>query len=225
MSCQSLRNVPHQKLDLALSDLEPIEDIKKRSRLKQALHRYYEANIPVKYWNLEMKRDFTGGKDLLVYYDDITKDILAIYKRGIAICFAGSFGVGKTMLATNILKRALEKGFSGLYVNLNDIISAMKSHEQFQARQELLQTDFLIIDEFDPRYMSSQASSDFYGRTLEDILRNRTQNKLPIIMCTNSPNPNLSFEGSLQQSISSLFNLVDLVPFLGEDYRPKEGIS
>lgn len=127
-----------------------------------------------------------------------------------------------TLLVTNVLKRALEKGYSGLFVNLNDIISAMTSGEQFKARQELLKTDFLVIDEFDPRYMANKASSDFYGRVLEDLLRNRTQNTLPILMCTNSPNPNLSFEGSLQQSISSLFNYVDLVPSLGEDYRPKE---
>ena len=224
MQCQALRNIPRLKLDLALAELEYEEDIKLRSVKKKALHRYFEANIPVKYWNLEMRRDFTGDKALLQYYEKLTEDLSGIYKRGVAVCFAGNFGIGKTMLVTNVLKRALEKGYCGLFVNLNDIISAQKSSEQFHARQELLRTDFLVVDEFDPRHMAvTQASTDFYGRVLEDVLRNRTQNRLPILMCTNSPNPNLSFEGALQQSISSLFNYVDLVPSLGEDYRPKEG--
>jgi len=224
MQCQALRNIPRLKLDLALADLESVEDLRLKAIKKKVLHRYYEANVPVKYWDLEMRRDFTGDKALLKYYDKLTEDISGIYKRGVAVCFAGNFGIGKTMLVTNVLKRAVEKGHSGLFVNLNDIISAQRSGEQFHARQELLRTDFLVVDEFDPRYMAStQASTDFYGRVLEDVLRNRTQNRLPILMCTNSPNPNLSFEGSLQQSITSLFNYVDLVPTLGEDYRPKEG--
>lgn len=225
MPCQALRNVPHKKLDLAIEDLSSIEDPKTKNVKKKMLHKYYEANIPVKYWSLEMKRDFAGGKNILEYYSQITEDITSTYKKGLAACFAGSFGVGKTMCSTNILKRATEKGFSGLFVNLNDIISALKSNEQFQARQELLQTDFLVIDEFDSRYMSTQASSDFYGRTLEDVLRSRIQNRVPIILCTNNPNPTMSFEGTLQQSISSLFNNVDIFPFFGEDYRVKEGLS
>jgi DNA replication protein DnaC len=223
MQCQALRNVPRLKLDMALSDLENEKDNKLKSIKKKALHRYFEANIPVKYWNLEMTRDFTGDRSLLEYYNRLTNDITESYKKGIAVCFSGNFGCGKSFLVTNVLKRSIEKGYSGLFVNLNDIISSMKSGEQFQARRELLKVDFLVIDEFDPRYMANQASSDFYGRVLEDVLRNRTQNRLPILMCTNSPNPNLSFEGILQQSISSLFNYVDLVPSLGEDYRPKEG--
>ncbi len=223
MPCQALRNIPHLKLDLYLQDLNKEENDQQRLVKKKAIHRYYDANIPVKYWDLEMKRDFTGDKFLLQYYEKLTEDLTVSYKSGIAICLAGNYGTGKTMLVTNILKRALEKGYSGLFVNLNDIISATRSAEAFKSRQELLQTDFLVIDEFDPRYMANQASSDFYGRVLEDVIRHRTQNRLPILMCTNSPNPTMSFEGALQQSISSLFNYVDLVPSLGEDYRPKEG--
>ena len=111
---------------------------------------------------------------------------------------AGSFGIGKTLAVTNILKQALAKGYSSLYVTLEDIITAVRSKAYFEARQELLTINFLVIDELDPRYMATDASADFHGRLLESVLRHRTGNKLPLFLCTNtiSPttNPKMEFE-------------------------------
>jgi len=223
IQCQALRNVPRAKLDIALEELE--EKIEKKERLavlKQAYHRYYDANIPVKYWGLEMLVHFNGDSSLMEEYNRLAKDIKAIYKNGVSICLAGRYGIGKTMMATNVLKRALEKGYSGLYLNLNDILSSMKSKESYAARKEIITTDFLIVDEFDPRYMATESASDFYGRMLEDILRNRSQNNLPLILCTNSPNPTGAFGGAIQESVNSLFNYVDIIPVFGTDYRENE---
>jgi DNA replication protein DnaC len=221
MPCQALRTVPRNKLDIALEDIEKIEDPVKRNIVKKAYHRYFEANIPVKYWSLEMEKHFNGDNSVLEQYQAF-KDIAFIYRNGLSICFVGSFGRGKTMLVTNILKRALEKGFSGLYVNLNDIMSAVKSKEAHEARKEILTVDFLVVDEFDPRYIATEIASDFYGRTLEDILRNRSQNKLPLILCSNSSKPFESFNGAIQESVNSLKNYVDVIPLFGSDYRIEE---
>ena len=79
--CLALRNVPRQKLDIALADLKSIENDSVRSVRKKALHRYFEANIPVKYWDLEMKRDFIGDKSLLLYYNKFTEDIPGAYAQ------------------------------------------------------------------------------------------------------------------------------------------------
>ena len=87
------------------------------------------------------------------------------------------------------------------------------------ARQKLLEADFLAIDEFDSRHMGSDAASELYGRILENVFRTRVQNKLPIIMCTNSPNVIESFSGSLKQSIESLMNYTETVPIIGKDFR------
>lgn len=222
MQCQALRTIPKTKLRLVLEDIDNlnVNDVQKNV-LKKAYGRYFEANIPVKYWSIEMN-DFKGDEYVKKEYENISKDLDKFYKNGEFLCFSGSFGLGKTTVVANILKRALQKGYSGLYLNLNDIISAMKSKESYLARKELIMTDFLVVDEFDPRYMATDAASDFYGRMLEDILRNRNQNILPLLMCTNSPNPTNVFSGILQESISSLFNYVDVIPVLGEDYRVKE---
>jgi len=93
---------------------------------------------------------------------------------------------------------------------------------KMSARNELLMVDFLVIDEFDPRFMPTASSSDLFGRIMEDVFRCRAQNKLPIFMCTNSPNIAGSFEGSIGLSLSSLMNYVSMIPVLGKDFR-KEG--
>lgn len=223
MLCQALRNVPESKLNIELSQIDSeFDDLEKRAAIKKAFHRYYEANIPIKYWRLDMRKHFTGDANILAYYEEMVSDIPSLYRKGTSICFAGNHGLGKTMVSTNVLKRALEKGYSGLYVNLTDIISIMKTYDSFAARKDLIQTDFLVVDEFDPRYMPTESASDFYGRVFEDILRNRSQNKLPIILCSNSPNPVEAFKGSIKEGISSLWNYVDLVPVFGKDFRAQQ---
>lgn len=173
-----------------------------------------------------MDLHFKGDGILLEKYREITTDIRKTYSAGTAICFAGSHGLGKTMTCCNVLKRAVEKKYSALYVNLNDIVSVMltrDSEERSTARRELLLVDFLVIDEFDPRYMSNDKASDLFGKILEEIFRTRAQNGLPILMCTNSPNVVDSFTGPIKQSISSLMSTVKTVAVLGKDYRPQLG--
>lgn len=169
-----------------------------------------------------MDRDFHGDDVLLEKYKEITLDIRKSYQDGVAYCFAGSHGLGKSMLVCNILKRAVEKNYSCLYVNLNDIVSltvSQNSEDRTLARRELLLVDFLAIDEFDPRWMSSEKGSDLFGKVLEEIFRTRHQNGLPILMCTNSPNVVESFSGPIKQSISSLMSCVKTIAVLGKDYR------
>jgi len=187
-----------------------------------AILRYAEANIPVEYWNLSMKENFHGFSGLLKKYNQISSDISSTYKNGFNICFAGSHGLGKTFTSVSILKYAALKGYSCFYTNLGDIISNIAGNnveDKVFVRKELMMLDFLVIDEVDPRYIASDQAADLYGRILEDIIRARIQNKLPIIMCTNSPNVVGTFNGPLQKSIASLMKLVEVMPVLGADYR------
>ena len=128
-----------------------------------------------------------------------------------------------TMACANILKEAAKKGYQCLYVTLSDIVANAVSHasDKYIARKELMMIDFLVIDEFDGRHMGSGAGAELYGRLLEDILRKRIENKLPLFMCTNSVSVVDSFEGELRQSIGSLMSCVEVVPILGPDFRQK----
>ena len=234
----ALSNIPKRKITIALEDtLKNCEkcsssNIKltnachKCNVINDALQRYAKSNIPIRYWRLEFDNSFKGDGLLRKKYEEITSNLSKTYKEGKCICFAGSWGLGKTLTVSAILKRAVETGYSGLYVTLNDIVSNMistTSEDKSIATKELLMVDFLVIDEFDPRYMGSSQASDLFGRTMEYIFRTRVQNMLPTFLCTNSPNIVESFSGSIKKSIDSLMNYTEMVPVLGKDMR-KEGL-
>jgi DNA replication protein DnaC len=218
VDCETCSVKKHVKLDAGLCD---------KCRIKnKAISRYAESNIPVKYWNLEMNTHFKGDAVLKQKYEEVIKDIVKSYKDGVSYCFAGGHGLGKTMVCCNILKRVVEKGLSGMYVNLSDIVAVMLSRDsddRYIARKELLTVDFLVIDEFDPRYMSNDKASDLFGKILEEIFRTRHQNGLPIFMCTNSPNVQESFVGPIKTSITSLMSTMKTVAVLGKDFRISGG--
>ena len=168
--------------------------------------------------------NFKGRPPLKKFYDQYISNINDVYENGMTICLAGSHGVGKTMTATNILKYIVQKNYTGMYSTLEDIVNVILDaprEDKFFAKKELCITDFLIIDEFDNRFFNSENSAELFGKTFEYIFRNRLQNKLPTIICTNSPNVLESFNGAIKQSIESLFNSVKTVAVIDEDFRRK----
>jgi len=172
-----------------------------------------------------MEAHFYGNPRLKKIYEQVIGDLSKAYNEGIKLCLAGTHGVGKTMACCCMLKRAVEEGFSGLYLTLSEIVSTLSTapnEHKTDTNRAILMVDFLLIDEFDPRYVGSANAADLYGRMLEPTLRHRVQNKLPLFLCTNSPNVLNTFSGALKTSLSSLMNMVKIIPITGEDFRGKE---
>lgn len=225
---RALNNVPAKKLQDKLETVKEGPDAPDAKNLKMiAYNRYSESNIPLEYWDLKMDKDFIGDPSLKEKYEEYTANLKQSYQTGSSFCLAGGHGVGKTMTMSCILKKASQKGYSCLYTTLSDIVTVLTQapgEDKFLARQELIKVDFLVIDEFDPRFMASDNAADLYARSLEGVFRTRGQNKLPTLMCTNSPNVVKSFHGPLQASISSLMKgYVKEFPVFGDDYRKREG--
>lgn len=223
---KSLNNIPQKKLRAALDAVEnSADDLQTKSVKLTAINRYAESNIPIEYWTLRMDRDFTGDQRLLNKYNEYVADLKSSYTEGSSLCLAGSHGLGKTMTSTCVLKKASQKGYSCLYTTLSDIVSALTSagmEDKYDARRELVLVDFLVIDEFDSRFMPSENAADLYARSLESVFRTRSQNRLPTLMCTNSPNVVESFNGQLKASIDSLMKgYMKVFPVLGSDFRKK----
>lgn len=224
---RALNNIPAKKLQDKLEAVKESTEAPDVKNLKLiAYNRYYESNIPLEYWDLKMDKDFIGDPRLKQKYDEYILDLKQSYQTASSFCLAGGHGVGKTMTMTCILKKACQKGYSCLYTTLSDIVAVMTQapgEDKFISRQELNKVDFLVIDEFDPRFMASDNAADLYARSLEGVFRTRGQNKLPTLMCTNSPNVVQSFHGPLQASISSLMKgYVKVFPVLGEDVRGRK---
>lgn len=192
--------------------------------LNSILQRFASANIPVRYWRLKMS-EFIGPSALKKLYEETVVNLDESYKNGLSFCLTGSHGVGKTMTVTSILRSALAKGYSGHYTTLNQIVLSLTSQSdesRMDIKRSYTSVDFLVIDEFDPRHMGSDNASDLFGRILEDIFRTRVQNNLPTFMCTNSPNVQESFQGSIKTSISSLMSYVKEIPVIGKDLRKEK---
>lgn len=224
---RAINNIPKNKLNEFLENIKNgDEDVKIKNLKLTAINRYAESNIPIEYWTLKMENDFYGDKNLLKKYDDYVLDLKQSYISGNSICFAGLHGLGKTMTISCILKKASQKGYSCLYTTLSDIVNVLtqaSGEDKFIARRELTMVDFLAIDEFDSRFMPSDNAADLYARTLENVFRTRSQNKLPTLMSTNSPNIVESFHGPLKQSVDSLMKgYLKVFPVMGEDFRKKK---
>jgi len=223
---KALNNIPSRKLKAFLESIdEGSESQEKKVYSKIAINRYAESNIPIEYWSLKMEHDFHGDPRLLKKYQEYTASLRDSYINGTSICLVGGHGVGKTMMVTCVLKKACQKGFSCLYSTLGDIVNTTTQsfgEDRFLARRELAMVDFLVIDEFDPRFMATENAADLYARSLEGVFRARSQNKLPTLMCSNSPNVVESFSGKLKDSIESLTKgYLSIFPVLGEDFRKK----
>lgn len=223
---KSLNSIPSRKLQETITSIQNSDEETKSKNVRLiAINRYAESNIPIEYWFLKMEKDFQGDKRLYDKYIEYTTDLKSSYTNGTSICFAGLHGVGKTFVVSSILKKASSKGYTCLYTTLSDMVSVLISssnEDKFVARRELMMVDFLVIDEFDPRFMPTENAADLYARNLENIFRNRSQNKLPTLMCTNSPNVVESFSGPLKASIDSLMKgYLKVFPVFGEDFRKK----
>ena len=232
-SNQVFLNIPRKKLNDALEDIFKAQSKNnvltfEGTILSEVFQKYYDSNIPVDFWWRDVVNDFIGPKILKSFYDSFTKDIKESFKKGKNACLAGKHGTGKTFTVSCILKRVVETGnYSALYVNLTDIIHVLLTgipEVKVQARETLLNVDFLVIDEVDSRFMGSDNAADLFGRILEPIMRTRIQNHMPLIICTNTVKIQESFSGPLQASIESLMNVIKLIPIIGgEDARKKVG--
>jgi len=221
---KALNNIPNKKLQDILSSIQnSAEDEKVKAVKLMAINRYADSNIPIEYWNLKMEKDFVGDARLKKKYDEYVLDVKNSYINGNSLCLAGSHGLGKTMATTCILKKACHKGFSCLYTTLSDVVSILtqaNNEDKFLARRELIMIDFLVIDELDERFMATENAADLYARSLEGIFRTRSQNKLPTLICTNSPNIIECFTGNLKISLNSLMQgYMEFFPVFGNDIR------
>lgn len=221
---KTLNNIPRSKLNAILEKIHSSnKSDDQKSIIITAFNRYFESNVPVDYWTFKMDSSFKGPAKLLEVYNDYSINLDSNFLQGKSLCLAGTHGVGKTTFSSCLLKKAIDKGYSALYTTLSDTVSALTSapyEEKFHARKELCMVDFLVIDEFDSRFIPTENAAELYARTLEIIFRTRIQNKLPTILCTNSPNILETFSGTLKASIESLFvGYLKIIPVIGQDFR------
>lgn len=194
------------------------------AKICKLIDEMFEANIPVGYWFLTMK-GFQGAPKLKKIYDEYVENLQDKYMDGKSICFAGNQGTGKTMSSICILKEAIKKGFSTYYTTASDILNNMTDYKNnSELRKRLRTTDFLVIDELDSRFFTSDSVKELFSGIYENVFRYRAHNTMPTIMCTNEIEGVLKvFHGPGVQSIESLNHQYLVVhPVVGQDFRKRQ---
>lgn len=181
-----------------------------------------EANIPAGYWLLNMK-NFEGPEILKQHIIDYTENLDKNYSVGNSFCLAGNQGTGKTMSSICVLKAAIKKNYTAYYLTASDLLSELTSGKNYELRQKIKNVDFLLIDELDSRFFSSDATKILFSGIYENIFRSRCHNLLPTIICTNETEEILNvFYGSAVAAISSLNQqYLKIFPVVGKDFRRK----
>lgn len=190
----------------------------KLSRFKS----YASSGIPMNYWDLSLK-DFQGDKNFKKFLINKVSDIQKMYEDGCSLAFIGNLGTGKTYAASCILKMAIVNGFSASYINMSDIVTEIVSGNVNNAKflNDLVSVDFLVIDEFDKRYIfPSEKAERLFGQNLEYVLRNRFQNYMPTILCSNTQNIDDVLSEDFSRAFSSLRSkYMKVIYVAGKDFR------
>jgi len=182
------------------------------------------AGLPPKYWEftLDSLDPLSPGVEDVKKY--VAKLPLA-YKEGQGIFAHGKNGNGKTLCACIIAKEALKQGYTVRFTRLGTIISAFSQtlYDQSgreQLEQDILDVDFLIIDDVDKDYMAKD--SKYIDSILDELFRTRADKRLPVIMTGNKTISDIfaAREGTTGRSLLSLFdeNLLSIL-FMGKDHR------
>jgi DNA replication protein DnaC len=181
---------------------------------------YAESGIPLVYWDKAMK-DFQGDKRFKEDVTDIISDIDKFYSEGKSIALVGNLGTGKSYAGCAILRKALVSGYTGIYIQMVEIINGVLSKQDSNLLNELATIDFLMIDEFDPRHVfNSEKVERIFGSTLEYLLRTRFQNKLPTILCSNAADIDDVLSSDFAKAFSSLKSMYLTELYVsGKDFR------
>ncbi len=195
--------------------------VKCRKKISR-ITKYAVAGIPIDYWLLPFK-NFSGDPNFKKAISSRIRNIDGLYAKGESLGFVGNLGTGKTYAACCLIKKAIVSGYEAKYVNMSDVVNGLvsKSSDNSQYLSELMNVDFLVIDEFDKRWVfPSEKSEQLFGQTLEHILRSRFQNQMPTILCSNTENIDDVLSDDFSRAFSSLRQqYMKIFIVAGRDFR------
>jgi len=189
-----------------------------------------KANIPKKYielsWeDLDHPQIQQDKKNIKKYAENIEK----FYDKSFGLFLYGQAGLGKTALGSIILNAAIKKRFSIYYIefqNLLDFFTARwnksgteREDNKNAFNKKILYKDFLMIDN-----LGRETKTKINLKALEQVVRFRTNNGLPIIFTSNLSvkkfcNKYKSNGGNVLFSLLS--GSVKKIKLEGFDYRKK----
>jgi len=149
------------------------------------------AGIPLQFvnWNLN-NLDNPQARGTVKEVEEYIEFLKDNYERGKGLYIHGIIGNGKTTLASIVLNYAIDLGYSGSFMTLDQCMNLLRGREEGTVVSEVkleiedIWVDFLVIDELNNKYNLKPTAS--VRSTLEELLRSRSNRLLPTIITSNS---------------------------------------
>ena len=146
------------------------------------------------------------------------KDYLGKYQTGDSLLMIGTYGTGKTHLATAIANALLEDGVPALYDTWAGHLQRLKDEFANGERRHLAlmkKVDVLIIDD-----LGKDKLTEWNNEVLFEVINYRYEHRKPVVITTNATPREL--EERNPAVYSRLCEMCELVTMTGRDYRKEK---
>ena len=181
----------------------------------------HDSHLPRLYWNKKVC-DFEGDKKAVDIVHEYMTNLESNLSKGLGLYLQGTHGIGKTLLASYILKQGLKIGKQSKFYYYTDMLNVFSdSWKDDEAKQEIetdiMQSDLLVIDDLGKEIIGK---SNFSITSLDSVLRKRVGNLKSIILTSNLDK--LDVKDVYGKAIIDLFNeSLKEVHVIGDSYRGK----
>lgn len=175
----------------------------------------WEACIPKTFWNV-VSNDVTHNKQVfrkvVVPYRKRWKVAL---RNGYSLLFVGDNGAGKSLFTSYILTQMIKRGLSVYYTTLAQLdIDIKKSFrdKEFETRlEQMLESDFLAIDELGKAKFKAD---DYLSSRLEHLLKKRYDDGDPVLLASNISHDDLCkmYGSTFESMIEGKYRIISLEP-------------
>lgn len=130
-------------------------------------------NLPFELWNTRLAEVPESARAMVGNY---VKNIREMARRGAGLILGGDAGVGKTGIASLILKRSRACGYSGYFVSVWELRDCVRNRVPYDGDQLVLDrcraVDVLVLDGLKPE----DANERVFGvRDIEELLQARAR--------------------------------------------------
>lgn len=196
------------------------EDHECDCELQLQLYKHYlSSGIGVNYQRLSWDdyQDQSVRDQLSAYYDQ--RELFA--NRGIGLLFTGSYGTGKTLASTLLLKDLVKSGYSCFSTTFASMVEMFtsgwrSSEDQRYFQEKFVHSEVLLLDDLGRELKTKNRLAE---TTFDDVLRRRVQDGRPTFLTTNMDYEELN--DGYGGAILSLLKEVSITQeFSGDDFRP-----